>query len=118
MATPCPPGHRPIQNPPKCYIFSNPSHLKAKPAETVAFRGAVRAELVPENDLMLAYDEIITFRAPECILTWPRMRRVAQPKPPNGMNGHAFDRCSIVLPFSAVGRTHLGNLGEYLSELE
>ncbi len=24
-----------------------------------------------------------------------------------------FDRCSIVLPFSVVGRSHLGDLGQY-----
>ncbi len=51
------------------------------------------------------------YRAPECILTWPRMRRVAQPKPPNGMHGQAFDRCSIVLRFSVLGRAHPGNPG-------
>ncbi len=28
-----------------------------------------------------------------------------------GMNGHAFDRCSIVLPFSVVMRSRLGNPG-------
>ncbi len=50
---------------PKCYISANPSHLTAKPAETVAFRSAVSAEPAPENDLMLAHDEIITFRGPK-----------------------------------------------------
>ena len=28
-----------------------------------------------------------------------------------GMNGHGFDRRSIVLPFSVVGGSHPGNLG-------
>ena len=36
---------------------------------------------------------------------------LVNPSRQTGMNGHAFDRFSIVLPFSAVGRTHLGNLG-------
>ncbi len=47
------------------------------------------------------------------------MRRVANPSRPTGKNGHAFVRCSIVLPFSVVGRTHLGNLGfSYTSWLQ
>jgi hypothetical protein len=46
------------------------------------------------------------FRAPECTLTSP-----PNPSRQTGMIGHAFVRCSIVLPISVVGRSHLRNLG-------
>ncbi len=51
------------------------------------------------------------FRAPEGILTWARMRRVAQPKPSNREELNGFALRTHVLPFSAAGRSHLGNLG-------
>ncbi len=48
------------------------------------------------------------YRAPECTLTRVRMRRVAQPKPPNRDECYDFDRCSIVLPIVVPERSHLG----------
>lgn len=49
--------------------------------------------------------------APEFSLAWARICRVAQPDPPTGMNGQAFDRCSIVLRLFVVERSHPGNRG-------
>ncbi len=50
------------------------------------------------------------FHAPGCTLTtWARMRHVASPSPQTG--GHALDHCSIVLPTSVAGRSHLGIFG-------
>ena len=42
-------------------------------------------------------------RGPGCA-AWPNPNRRT------GINGRAFDRCSIVLPFPVVGRGHPGNL--------
>ena len=33
------------------------------------------------------------------------------PSRQTGMDGHAFDQCSIMLPSSAGDRSHLGNVG-------
>jgi hypothetical protein len=46
---------------PKCYISGKPSYSDAKLAETLAFSRPASAETAPENHLMLAYDETITF---------------------------------------------------------
>ncbi len=48
-------------------------------------------------------------------LGWPvpdrHLAAAINPSRQTGMNGHAFDRCSIVLPLSVVGSRHSGNLG-------
>ncbi len=97
------PGKRPLErdaiNPPPA-IPPCPEHLNAV-AKAEWDRRAPGSRHLPNGRLL----------APECTLTCARIHRVPIPSRQTGMNGHVFERCSIVLPSSADDRSHLGNLG-------